>query len=114
MKLSNAIAQRVKSRREAAGLSQQDVAVRADLSMSLVAKMEQGKKADPRASTLLALAGALNVKPGAMLEDLFPPMDSKLQAEDHPATEESAAEEPAAKTEPRKKKKKGKPKQKSK
>jgi transcriptional regulator with XRE-family HTH domain len=73
MKLSKAISLRLKSLREAAGLSQQEVAMRADLSLSLVAKLEQGKKADPRASTLLALAEALAVRPGALLEDLFPP-----------------------------------------
>ena len=73
MKLSKAISLRLKSLREASGLSQQEVAMQADLSLSLVAKMEQGKKADPRASTLLALAGALKVRPGSLLDDLFPP-----------------------------------------
>jgi transcriptional regulator with XRE-family HTH domain len=74
MKPGKAISARLKALREAAGLAQQDVAMRADLSLSLVAKIEQGKKADPRASTLLALANALGVKPGALLEDLFPPL----------------------------------------
>lgn len=46
--------------------------MRAELSMSLVGKIEQGKKGDPRASTLLALADAPGIKPGAILEDLFP------------------------------------------
>ena len=54
------------------GLSQQDVATRGDLSLSLVAKLEQGKKADPRASTILSLAEALGVQPGQLLDDLFP------------------------------------------
>jgi transcriptional regulator with XRE-family HTH domain len=72
MKPGKAISVRLKSLREAAGLSQQEVAMRADLSLSLVAKLEQGKKGDPRASTLLALAEALGVKPGAILENLFP------------------------------------------
>ncbi len=71
-KLAKAIAARLKFLREGAGLSQQEVAVKADLSLSLVAKMEQGKKADPRASTLLALAGALGVPAGRLLDDLFP------------------------------------------
>src|SRR5918997_1590085 len=70
-KLAKALSLRIKALREAAGLSQQDVAVRGDLSLSLVAKLEQGKKADPRASTLLALADALGVKPGSLLDDLF-------------------------------------------
>ena len=72
MKPGKAISVRLKDLRESAGLSQQEVAMRADLSLSLVAKLEQGKKGDPRASTLLALAEALGVKPGAILEDLFP------------------------------------------
>lgn len=87
MKLKKALAQRIKSLREAAGLSQQDVATRGQLSVSLVAKLEQGKKADPRTSTLLALATALQVRPGALLEDLFPP--------DGPAETETAPEEAA-------------------
>jgi len=72
MKLKKALSQRIKALREAAGLSQQDVAMKGDLSLSLVAKLEQGKKADPRASTLLALAQALGVRPGQLLDDLFP------------------------------------------
>jgi transcriptional regulator with XRE-family HTH domain len=71
-RIGKALAARVKSLRESAGLSQQELATRADLSLSQVAKLEQGKKADPRASTLLALAAALRVKPGQVLEDLVP------------------------------------------
>jgi transcriptional regulator with XRE-family HTH domain len=67
------ISHRIRTLREAAGLSQQEVAVKGDLSLSLVAKLEQGKKADPRASTLLALARALNVRPGDLIENLTPP-----------------------------------------
>jgi transcriptional regulator with XRE-family HTH domain len=73
MKLAKALSQRIKALRERAGLSQQEMADRGDLRLSQVAKLEQGKKADPRASTLLALAGALGVTPGAVLDDLFPP-----------------------------------------
>ena len=75
MGLSKNIAYRLRTLREAAGLSQQEVAERADLSLSLVAKMEQGRKADPRASTVLALAAALGVRPGQVLEDLTAPPD---------------------------------------
>jgi len=105
MKPGKLISARLRSLREAAGLSQQEVAMRADLSMSLVAKLEQGKKADPRASTLLALAGALGVKPGAILEDLLP-----AKADDNGATEPAAAEDngTGAKKKPKKKKKKKK------
>src|SRR5215470_5366612 len=80
MKLAKALSQRIKRLRETAGLSQQEVAVRGDLSLSLVAKLEQGKKADPRASTLLALSQALDVRPGQLLDDLLPPPG----AEEHP------------------------------
>jgi transcriptional regulator with XRE-family HTH domain len=81
VKLSKVISRRLKALREAAGLSQQEVAMRADLSLSLVAKMEQGKKADPRASTLLALAQALGVRPGEILDDLFaPPIPAPVPA----------------------------------
>src|SRR5580658_3216279 len=70
MKLSKAISERIKTLREASGLSQQEVAVLADLSISLVAKLEQGKKADPRIRTVLALAPALEVKPGEFINNL--------------------------------------------
>ncbi len=86
MKASKFFAQRLQSLREAAGLSQQELAVRADLSMSLVAKMEQGKKADPRLSTLLALAHALDRSPGALLDALAPPAEQPEQANE-PDTE---------------------------
>ncbi|HEY1186716.1 MAG TPA: helix-turn-helix domain-containing protein [Gemmata sp.] len=73
MGLSKNIAYRLQTLRGATGLSQQEVADKAELSLSLVAKMEQGRKADPRASTLIALAGALGVRPGQLIEDLTPP-----------------------------------------
>jgi transcriptional regulator with XRE-family HTH domain len=73
MGLSKNIAYRLRTLREAAGLSQQEVADRADLSLSLITKMEQARKADPRASTIIALAAALGVKPGQLIEDLTPP-----------------------------------------
>jgi transcriptional regulator with XRE-family HTH domain len=80
MGLSKKIAYRLQTLREAAGLSQQEVADRADLSLSLVAKMEQGRKADPRASTLLALAPALGVRPGQLIEDLVKPPEGTFPA----------------------------------
>ena len=107
-KLAKAIAARLKFLREGAGLSQQDVAMKADLSLSLVAKMEQGKKADPRASTLLALAGALGVPPGRLLDDLFPPP----AAPGTPAEGAAAAEEPGKNGRKKKDKKKAKGKKK--
>jgi transcriptional regulator with XRE-family HTH domain len=104
MKLAKAIAYRIRTLREAAGLSQQEVAVKGDLSLSLVAKLEQGKKADPRASTLLALSGALGVRPGELLENLAPPPAPPAPAEE--AVTESG--EPLPEAMPAKKKGKGK------
>lgn len=79
MGLSKKIAYRLRALREAAQLSQQEVADKSDLSLSLIAKMEQGRKADPRASTILALAGALGVRPGELIEDLVEPPEGALK-----------------------------------
>jgi transcriptional regulator with XRE-family HTH domain len=105
MKLAKALSQRIKQLREAAGLSQQEVAMRGDLSMSLVAKLEQGKKADPRASTLLALARALQVRPGSLLDDLLPPgadgdasADAAVNGEAKPAKKKKKAGKKKKKT----------------
>jgi transcriptional regulator with XRE-family HTH domain len=100
MKLKKALARRIRALREASGLSQQEVAERGGLSLSLVSKLEQGKKGDPRASSLLALSAALGVKPGQLLDDLFPA----------PAAEEAKPEsgEPAADGEREEKKEKKK------
>jgi transcriptional regulator with XRE-family HTH domain len=56
-----AIARQVKKLREAAGFSQQDLAVKAGLSISVVSQIEQGRIPDPRTSTTTALAKALGV-----------------------------------------------------
>ena len=87
MKLSKALSQRIKALRERAGLSQQEMADKCDLSLSMVAKLEQGRKTDPRTSTLLALADALGVKPGTVLDDLFPPAAEQEQQTDAPSEE---------------------------
>src|SRR5262249_6896984 len=103
MKLAKALSQRIKALREQAGLSQQQMADRGDLSVSLVAKLEQGKKADPRASTLLALARALEVTPGTVLDDLFPPSSD---GDETPADADGDAKEGKKKKKGGKKKKK--------
>jgi transcriptional regulator with XRE-family HTH domain len=56
------LAQNVVRLRTDAGMSQQSLATAAGLSVSIVAQIEQGKRNDPRASTILALAKALNVQ----------------------------------------------------
>jgi transcriptional regulator with XRE-family HTH domain len=58
--------ERLRELRTAAGLTQQQLAVKAGLSMSAVAHLEAGRIPDPRLSTLKALARAL----GAGLDDL--------------------------------------------
>ena len=63
MKLQDAL----KSLREKAGVSQQELASRAGLSWSLVAQIEQGKKLDLRVSTLLRLAEVLGIEPAELL-----------------------------------------------
>jgi transcriptional regulator with XRE-family HTH domain len=55
------IARRLKALRENAGMSQQCLAVSAGLSVSLVSQLERGSRADPRMSTITALATALGV-----------------------------------------------------
>jgi transcriptional regulator with XRE-family HTH domain len=65
------VGKRLKQLREAAGLTQQELAFRAGLSVSNLSQIEQGKKADPRASTLLALARAL----GVTMESFFEPAE---------------------------------------
>ena len=65
------IADRLRAFREAAALSKQELATKAGLSISVVSHIEQGKKADPRASTVQALAQAL----GVSMEELFKPRE---------------------------------------
>jgi transcriptional regulator with XRE-family HTH domain len=60
------IKDRLRELRTAAGLTQQELAVKAGLSMSAVAHLEGGRIPDPRLSTLKALARAL----GVSLDDL--------------------------------------------
>ncbi len=95
MGLSKNIAYRLRTLREAAGLSQQEVAERADLSLSLVTKMEQARKADPRASTILALAAALGVRPGQLIEDLTAPPEGMFPDKKGKKKKKKKAEETA-------------------
>ena len=55
------LALRLKRLRDAAGLTQQELANRAGLSISAVVQIEGGRKNDPRLSTLHALALGLGV-----------------------------------------------------
>jgi transcriptional regulator with XRE-family HTH domain len=55
------ITRRLKKLRAAAGLTQQELAVKAGLSIAVVCQVEQGRKADPLVSTVQALAAGLGV-----------------------------------------------------
>jgi transcriptional regulator with XRE-family HTH domain len=66
------IGQSVKDLRAAAGLTQQELAVKAGLSVSVVSQIEQGTNADPRLSTLAALARALGVNLDQLAGDTTP------------------------------------------
>ena len=60
---------RLKTLREQAGLTQQELAFRSGLSIAVITHLEQGRKADPRLSTLRALAEALGVDCNALTEE---------------------------------------------
>jgi transcriptional regulator with XRE-family HTH domain len=55
------IKDRLKELRTAAGLTQQDLAFKAGLSVTAIVHIEGGRIKDPRMSTLRAIAQALNV-----------------------------------------------------
>jgi transcriptional regulator with XRE-family HTH domain len=63
------IGKRVRELRAAAGLTQQQLAVAAGMTLSNVAQIERGKITDPRLSTLRALAAALGVPLGELAGD---------------------------------------------
>lgn len=93
--LARAISTRLRTLRESAGLSQAELAERADLSVAQVVKLEQGGKVHPRTSKILVLARALGIKPGAILDDLA--FEEPETIEDKPEPVASSAEptEPA-------------------
>jgi transcriptional regulator with XRE-family HTH domain len=63
------LARRVRQLREAADMSQQALAAAAGVSISVVTQLEQGTKADPRISTVAALARALGVGVDALVSE---------------------------------------------
>jgi transcriptional regulator with XRE-family HTH domain len=52
---------RVKDFREKLGMSQQELATRADVALSVITNLEQGLTPDPRVGTILAIADVLRV-----------------------------------------------------
>jgi transcriptional regulator with XRE-family HTH domain len=66
------IGSRIRAARKSAGLSQEELARRANLSLNGVAILERGKRTDPHVSTVNRIADALNV-PAQQLLDLKEP-----------------------------------------
>lgn len=56
-----AFGKNMKAGREATGLSQQQLAERSGLSMSVITGVEQGRRTNPTLSTLLAIANTLGM-----------------------------------------------------
>jgi XRE family transcriptional regulator, fatty acid utilization regulator len=63
------VARRITELRLAAGMTQQELAVKAGLSISNLSQIEQGKRKDPRISTVSALAAALGVDVTELLRE---------------------------------------------
>lgn len=63
------LSQRLQELRNQKGLTQQQLAVAADLSVSAVSQIEQGTNTDPRMKTLKALARALGVTLDSLTSD---------------------------------------------
>jgi len=55
------VGKRIKELREAAGLTQQQLAANAGVSVSIVAQLEQGATANPKHSTITKIANGLGV-----------------------------------------------------
>lgn len=69
MEISERFAQNLARQRQARGLSQEELAGRADIHRTQISLIEGGKRM-PRLDTLVKLAGALGVEPGALLEGI--------------------------------------------
>jgi transcriptional regulator with XRE-family HTH domain len=99
------LAKRLRELREKAGWTQQQLAMAAGLSLSLVTRIEQGAREDPRLSTLRALADALGIGVGELVDTLEGrPRSAKSAAP--PATQ--AAEQLQAEAKEAGRKRKGK------
>ena len=64
--------------RRTRGLSQRELAERANVSPATVYEMEAGRRPQPRGSTLRKLADALGVDVSELVEDFYAPKDSSL------------------------------------
>lgn len=69
MEISERFAQNLARHRQALGLSQEELAGRADIHRTQISLIEGGKRM-PRLDTLVKLAGALGVEPGDLLDGI--------------------------------------------
>lgn len=67
-----AFGRRVRALREDMGMSQEDLADRADVHRTEIGLIERGQR-EPRLSTVLILARALGAPPGALIDQLPTP-----------------------------------------
>ncbi len=67
---------RIKTARKALGISQEQLARDADVSLSLINQIERGVVTDPHYSTLVSIAAALSMPIGELLEDPVPLADA--------------------------------------
>ena len=74
--LQMAIRERLRELRQAAGLTQQALAMKAGLSISAVVQIENGTIPDPRISTVRALARGLGVTLDKLGAEDEPPADA--------------------------------------
>lgn len=64
-----AFGRRMRDLRKARGISQDDLAYRTGVHPTAIGRMERGRR-EPRLTTILRVARGLDVRPGALLDDL--------------------------------------------
>ena len=69
MSVAKLFGENLARQREAAGLSQEEVGVRAEVHRTEVSQLERGLRC-PRIDTLVKLAGTLGVEPSALLDGI--------------------------------------------
>lgn len=67
------VGRRIKERREARGLKQEELALEAGITQGTLSAIERGKTKNPEAGTLLNIASALNTSPYLIVFDHIPP-----------------------------------------
>jgi DNA-binding XRE family transcriptional regulator len=68
---SVAFGRRLRELRTAHGFSQEELADRTEMRSNAIGRLERGSR-EPRLTTILRVARGLDVKPGALLDDLRP------------------------------------------